>query len=206
MCLSSGLSKSYEQSILAANEAMENFPDRKVITIDSKSASLGQGLIAVHAARSRDAGKSLQETAVYIESIVQKTHLWIMVDDLKHLKRGGRISGTRMAIGTMLNVKPLLTISQNAKLTPTGKARGRNKALALFLENLEKYEYMKNETIYIAHGDIPDVAEQLKSMIINKIGEVDVVVNEIGPVIGAHTGPGTIALIFIANVERPVIN
>jgi DegV family protein with EDD domain len=201
MCLSSMLSKSYDQSMLAAREAMETYPGCKVITIDTKSASLGQGLLAVQAVKARDEGKSLDEAATYIESIIPKLQHWVMADDLHHLKRGGRISGAKAVIGTMLNVKPILTVTDKGKLAPAGKARGRNKALALFLENMNKYEYVSGEMVYIAHSDVPELAKQLADMLKEK-GVKDVVINEIGPVIGAHTGPGTIALMFIGKGDR----
>ncbi|MCL2388589.1 MAG: DegV family protein [Defluviitaleaceae bacterium] len=197
MCLSSQLSKSYDQSVMAAREASEVYPDRKVIAIDTKSASLGQGLLAVHAAKARDEGKSLEDAAAYIESISKKMQHWVMADDLHHLKRGGRISGARAMVGTMLNVKPILTMTDIGKLAPVGKTRGHSKALALFLEKLEMYEFEKNETMYIAHSDVPDLAKQLTDMITEKYGVSNFVVNEIGPIIGSHTGPGTIALMFI---------
>ncbi|MCL2199003.1 MAG: DegV family protein [Defluviitaleaceae bacterium] len=202
MCLSSMLSKSYDQSVLASREAMETYPGCKIITIDSKAASLGQGLLAVKAAKARDEGKTLDEAAKIVEDAVKTQHTWVMADDLHHLKRGGRISGAKAVIGTMLNVKPILTISDKGKLAPVGKARGRNKALSLFLENMEKYEYAKGETIFIAHSDVPELARQLVEMIGEKFGEKDIVVNEIGPVIGSHTGPGTIAIMFNAKKER----
>ncbi|MCL1863629.1 MAG: DegV family protein [Defluviitaleaceae bacterium] len=202
MCLSSMLSKSYDQSILASREAMATFPGCKVITIDSKSASLGQGLLAIKAAKVRDEGKTLNEAAEILEETVKTLHHWVMADDLHHLKRGGRISGTKAVIGTMLNVKPILTISDTGKLAPVGKARGRNKALSLFVDNMEKYEYIKGEPVCIAHSDVPESAEQLKTLLSEKFGEIDIVVNDIGPVIGAHTGPGTIAVMFNAKKER----
>ncbi|MCL2577508.1 MAG: DegV family protein [Defluviitaleaceae bacterium] len=201
MCLSSLLSKSYDQSLIAAREAEETYPGRRVISIDSKSACMGQGLLAVKAARARNAGKSLEELAAHIEEVIPKIQQWIMADDLNHLKRGGRISGAKAVIGTMLNVKPILTFFDTGRLAPVGKARGRSKALALFVEYLDKYDYVKDETIYIPHSDVPELAQQLKDMLIEK-GITDIVVNEIGPVIGAHTGPGTVALMFLGNGER----
>lgn len=205
-CLSSMLSKSYEQSVLAAREAMETYPGRKVITIDSKSACLGQGLLAVQAAKARDAGKTLDEAAAHIEKIIPKLQHWVMADDLNHLKRGGRVSGAKAFVGTMLNVKPILTMTNEGRLAPVSKARGRNKALALFLEYMDKYEFEQNEEIFIAHSDVPELAKQLADMIIEKYGKKEIIVNEIGPVIGAHTGAGTIALMFIGKGERVILN
>jgi DegV family protein with EDD domain len=201
MCLSSMLSKSYEQSQLAAREAEETFPGRRVIAIDSKSASLGQGLLAIKAAQGRDDGKSLDALAAHVNSIIPNLHHWIMADDLHHLKRGGRISGAKALIGTMLNVKPILTIFDTGRLAPVSKARGRNKALAMFIEQLDKYKYPKGDTVCIAHSDAPELAAQLKEMLTEN-GITNIVSNEIGPVIGAHTGPGTIALVFIGKNAR----
>jgi DegV family protein with EDD domain len=169
--------------------------------LDSKSASLGQGLLAVKAAKARDAGKTLDEIAAYIEGEITHTHFWIMADDLHHLKRGGRISGTKAVIGTMLNVKPILTIANTGKLMSFTKARGRNKALTMFMEQMDKYKCRKGETVYIAHSDVPEAAEQLKELLAER-GETDIIVNTIGPVIGAHTGPGTIAIVFSGDGER----
>jgi DegV family protein with EDD domain len=202
MCLSSKLSKSYEQSILAAREAMEIYPQRTVITIDSKLASMGQGMLATYAARAKKEGKTLEENAKYLEEIIYKIHAWAMPDDLHHLKRGGRISSAKATIGTMLNVKPIIAILNDGKLEAVDKTRGRNKALTLLLEKMEKYEYRKDEAVYVIHGDAPELAEQLVEMIKEKFGIKDILVGEVGPIIGAHTGPGTIAVIFLGNIER----
>ncbi|MCL1844142.1 MAG: DegV family protein [Defluviitaleaceae bacterium] len=204
MCLSSMLSKSYEQSVLAARDAMDSFPGRKVIAIDSKSASLGQGFLAVEAAKARDAGKSLDEAAAYINSLIPKLHHWVMADDLHHLKRGGRVSGFRAVVGTALNFKPMLTITDTGKLINTGKARGHKKALDAFMEKMQQLGVDKTKTVYIAHSDVPPLAQQLKALVVEKFGISDIVINEIGPVIGAHTGPGTIALMFAGEGDRVV--
>jgi DegV family protein with EDD domain len=201
MCLSSGLSKSYDQSLLAAREATETYPGRRVVAIDSKSASLGQGLLAIKAARWRNEGKTLDELSTLVEKAIPNLHHWIMADDLHHLKRGGRISGAKAVIGTMLNVKPILTIGTSGKLAPVSKARGRSKALSLFVEQAEKYDLAKGETVCVAHSDVPELAQQLIAMLAEK-GITDVVTNEIGPVIGAHTGPGTVAMVFMGNIGR----
>ncbi|MCL2839744.1 MAG: DegV family protein [Defluviitaleaceae bacterium] len=204
MCLSSALSKSYDQSVLAAREAAEAYPDRKVITIDTKSASLGQGLLAQYASKARAEGKSLEENAAYMNEIIPRVQHWVMADDLHHLRRGGRVSGASAFIGTMLSVKPILTILSDGKLAPIHKVRGRNKALAYFLDNMTEIGLNpKDQPIFIAHSDVPEFAEQLKTMVAEKFGIKDFVINEIGPVIGAHTGPGTIALVYIGGKERP---
>lgn len=202
MALSSILSKSYEQSVLAAREAMETYPGRKVVAIDTKSASAGQGLLAEHAAKAKAAGKSLDEAAAYIEELIPKLHHWVMADDLHHLKRGGRVSGARAVIGTMLNVKPILTMTDIGRLAPVGKARGRNKAYSTLVNKMEELNFEKDETVYIAHGDVLDQANTIKDMMTEQYGIKNIVVNEIGPVIGAHSGPGTISIMFLGKGAR----
>jgi DegV family protein with EDD domain len=203
MCLSSMLSKSYDQSVLAKKEAEEAYPGRKVITIDSKSASLGQGLLACYAAKGRDEGKNIDELAEYIEGLIPRLHHWVMADDLHHLRRGGRVSGASAFVGSMLSIKPVLTVLPTGKLEPLHKVRGRNKALELFLEKMDEFQFSpKSQTVFIAHSDVPDFANQLKEMIMAKFGTKNFVINEIGPVIGAHTGYGTIALIYLGEKTR----
>ena len=204
MCLSSALSKSHDQSVLAAREAMEAYPDRKVIAIDSKAASLGQGLLAYYAAKARDEGKSLEETAAYIEDLITKLHHWIMADDLHHLRRGGRVSGASAFVGTMLSIKPILTILEDGKLVPISKVRGRGKALDYMLERMNENINPADQTVFIAHSDVPEFAQQLKDLLVEKMGVKECITNEIGPVIGAHTGPGTLAIIFVGN-DRPKV-
>ncbi|MCL2204423.1 MAG: DegV family protein [Defluviitaleaceae bacterium] len=203
MCLSSQLSKSYDQSLLAAEELRGKYPERKIVTIDTKGASLGMGLLAYYAAKARDEGKSIQELTTHIEKIVPIMQHWVMADDLHHLRRGGRVSGAAAFMGTMLNIKPIIHMTKDGKLTPMTKMRGRNKALEYLLEQMTFHEMSpKDQPVYISHSDAPDMAEQLKNMIIAKHGQREFVINEIGPVIGAHTGPGTIALFFIGNERR----
>ena len=202
MSLSSMLSKTHDQSVLAAREAMEAYPSRKVIAIDTKSASLGQGCLAIKAAHSKKDGKSIEETAAFIEETISRLHVWVMADDLHHLKRGGRISGAKAVVGTMLNVKPILNIVKNGRLVPVGKVRGRNKAIAHLLERMEEYQFVKNETLFIAHSDDIELAEQMRELIVQKYGDKDFVINNIGPVIGAHTGPGTVAVMFVGNDNK----
>jgi len=203
ICLSSMLSKSYEMSILASRELAEKYPDRKIVSIDSKGASMGIGLLAVNAAKALAEGKSLDENAAYLEDIVTRLHHWVMADDLQHLRRGGRVSGAKAFVGGMLNVKPILSIKGEGKLEPLTKARGREKAFAAMVEKLGEGKYDPSEgPIYIAHSDVPDYAARMQEMITEKYGYTNFAVNHIGPVIGAHTGPGTIALIFSGKEKR----
>jgi len=203
ICLSSMLSKSYEMSQLAARDLMEKYPDRKIITIDSKAASMGIGLLGLSAIKALDEGKSIDEAAAYVNDVVTRVHHWVMADDLHHLRRGGRVSGAAAFVGSMLSVKPVLVVTDEGKLLPLHKARGREKAFDYITSKLEEAKYdPKYGPIFIAHSDVPDYAKQMQDMIAAKFGYTSFLVNEIGPVIGAHTGPGTIALIFEGGEKR----
>ena len=203
MCLSSQLSKSYEMSMLAAAEMKEKYPDRKIVSIDSKAASVGQALLAFYASKAKEEGKSLDENAVYVNNLVKKLQHWVMADDLHHLRRGGRVSGASAFVGTMLSIKPILTMLEDGRLVPLHKVRGRAKALDYFMEKMDEYKFDKTfDTVFISHSDVPDLANELREKVAAKFGNVNFVISDIGPVIGSHTGPGTIALIFMGEKER----
>ena len=207
MCLSSMLSKSYEQSVLAARELSETYPDRKIVTIDSKAACVGQGALAFYASKAKEDGKSIDENAEYINSLIPRLHHWVMADDLHHMRRGGRVSGATAFVGTMLNIKPILTMIDDGRLVPLHKVRGRGKAIDYFMDKVVEVKIDKtHDTVFIAHSDVADFAEQLKDKVAEKFGINNFVINEIGPVIGAHTGPGTIALVFVGEEKRAVVN
>jgi len=199
MCLSSGLSKSYEQSVLAANELNETYPDRKVITIDTLSASLGQGLLAQYAAEAQKNGMSLDDNAEYIKGLAGRLQHWVTVDDLHHLRRGGRVSGAQAFLGSMLSVKPILIVNHKGELVPYHKTRGRVKSLEYLADRVAEFiDEPSGQTIAISHSDAAEDAKKLRDMINAKCGKHDFLINHIGPVIGVHTGPGAIALIFLA--------
>jgi len=203
ICLSSMLSKSYEMSQMAARELSEKYPERKIVTIDSKAASMGIGLLGLTAKKALEEGKSLDEAVAGIEELVTRVHHWVMADDLHHLRRGGRVSGAAAFVGTMLSVKPVLTITNEGVLMPLHKARGRDKAFDYIASKLAEAKYdPKYGPIYIAHSDVPEYAQKMQDMITAKFGYTSFIVNDIGPVIGAHTGPGTIALIFEGSAKR----
>ncbi|MCL2189555.1 MAG: DegV family protein [Defluviitaleaceae bacterium] len=199
LCLSSGLSKSYEQSLLAVEELQKKYPERRVVSVDSKSASLGEGMLAYHAAQACREGKTLDEAAAYLQTLIPRTFHWIMADDLHHLRRGGRVSGAAAFMGTLLSVKPILTIVDSGRLIPIHKARGHEKAFEYILSRMETHEMPKDQPIFVAHSDAPEAAERLMQKISAKYGECKFFVNNIGPVIGAHTGPGTVAAVFLGN-------
>ncbi len=194
---SSALSGTYNSAHLAAKELQQVYPDRKIITIDSKGASMGLGLLIYYAFLGKKDGKSISQLTAYIESIKLKiTHLFT-VDDLGTLMRGGRLSVTSHILGTLLKVKPILHVSNEGKLVPIHKIRGRKHALAKMVELTQEYiDSSFEQTIFISHGDCLDeamlVGEELKKLLKIK----DIVYGYVGPVIGAHSGPGTIAIFF----------
>jgi len=205
MCLSSGLSKSFEQSLLAVEEMKKRYPERRVVAIDTKSASLGQGALAYYAWRAKNEGKNLSDVAEHIEKLIPNLQHWAMADDLHHLRRGGRVSGAAAFVGTMLNVKPILTVEDGGKLVPVKKVRGRKKAVEYLVEQMVLQDVkMDGQVIVIAHSDEISLATELKNAITAQFGECEFIINELGPVIGAHTGPGTIAMGYLGGA-RPIL-
>lgn len=195
---SSGLSATYMASKNAAEEVMEANPDRKVIAIDSLCASLGQGLLVKLAVDKKNSGATIEEVAEYVEGIKPNLVHWFTVEDLFFLKRGGRVSATTAVVGTMLQIKPILHVSDEGKLVSMDKIRGRQGSIkALFDKMRETAIEPAKQTVYISHGDCYDDAKKLADMISEKFGITDILISEIGPVIGAHSGPGTVALFYL---------
>ena len=196
---SSGLSSTFNSVRIATAELKEEFPERKLIVVDTLAASLGEGLIVYHAAMRKKEGLSLDETAAWVEE--NKLHLahWFTVDDLNHLKRGGRVSGAAAFVGTMLNIKPVLHVDDEGHLIPVDKVRGRRKSLEELVAHMEKTAIKPSEqTVFISHGDALDDAKYVEKLVRERLGVKTVYINPIGPVIGTHSGPGTIALFFLA--------
>lgn len=195
---SSGLSGTYMASKNAAEEVCEAHPDRKVIAIDSLCASLGQGLLVKLAVDKKNSGATIEEVAEYVESIKPNLAHWFTVEDLFFLKRGGRVSATTAVVGTMLQIKPILHVDDEGKLISMDKARGRQGSLKALLDKMKETAIEPSkQTVYISHGDCYDDAKKLADMISEELGVTDILISEIGPVIGAHSGPGTLALFYI---------
>ncbi len=196
---SSGLSSTFSSVTLATEDLKEEFPDRKIVLVDTLAASMGEGLIVWHAATRKKQGMSLDEVASWVEN--NKLHLahWFTVDDLNHLKRGGRVSGAAAFVGTMLNIKPVLHVDDEGHLIPVDKIRGRRKSLEELVARMEKTAIDPSEqTVFISHGDALEDAKFVEKLIRERMGVQTVYINPIGPVIGSHSGPGTIALFFLA--------
>ena len=202
LVFSSALSATCQNAFIAAEELRGEFPDRKLIVIDSLCAAIGLGLLVHTAAKLRDAGKSIEETAAWIEEHKLNVCHWVTVEDLMHLKRGGRVSAATAVVGTMLNIKPIIRVDDNGKLENLAKCRGRKAALNHLLDRMaESFDPTISDTVFIGHGDCPADAQYLESRVRERFGVQNVHVNYIGAVIGAHTGPG-VATVFFYGSKR----
>ena len=198
LAFSSGLSSTYQASVLAAGELREKYPDRKIYTVDTLCASLGQGLLVYLAAQEQRKGKSIEEVRDWAEET--KLHLChqFTVDDLHFLKRGGRISATTAVVGSMLQIKPVLHVDNEGHLINIGKARGRQASLKALVDKMEKTVTEEGrKTVFISHGDCRKGAVTVADMVRERFGTQDIRINFVGPVIGAHSGPGTLALFYL---------
>ena len=199
LCLnfSSALSTTYQSAVIAANELKEEFSDATIHVVDTLSASLGQGLLVYLCVQQKRAGKSLEEVRAYAEEMKNHMAHWVTVDDLNHLKRGGRISAATAAFGTMLNIKPIIYVNEEGKLISIGKARGRKAALMHVVDEMEKRMMDPQLPVFISHGDCEDDAKIVAAEVTKRTGAEVRLISYVGPVIGAHTGAGIIALCFV---------
>ncbi|MGE4277536.1 MAG: DegV family protein [Lawsonibacter sp.] len=202
LAFSSGLSATYNSSAVAVEELREKYPDRKLYTVDTLCASLGQGLLVYRAAKEREKGKSIDEVRDWVVSHKLNICHEFTVDDLHFLKRGGRISSTTAFVGSMLQIKPVLHVDNDGHLVNIGKARGRHASLKALVDKMEQTAIdPRDQTVFISHGDCLEDAALVAQMVKDRFGVQNVYVNYVGPVIGAHSGPGTLALFYVG-VER----
>ena len=201
IAFSSGLSSTYNTVKIAGEELSEKYPERKIYVVDTLCASLGEGLLVYYAAQKRSEGLDIDAVRAWVEDNKMNMAHWFTVDDLHHLKRGGRVSAATAVVGTMLAIKPVLHVDDEGHLVNVAKARGRKPSIqALCTKLLESASWDASEqSVFISHGDCEDEANYLADMIREKFSPKEIVVDYIGPVIGAHAGPGTIALFFMAN-------
>ena len=200
LAFSSGLSSTYNTAAVVGQELTEEYPDRKIIVIDTLAASMGEGLIVYKAVELKKSGKSIDEVSDYIKNnILHFVHMFT-VDDLFHLHRGGRVSKATAIMGTMINIKPVLHVDNEGKLVALSKVRGRKKSLSTLVdtmaESIKGYE-ADNDTIMISHGDCLEDAEFVANQIKERLGIQNIMINYICPTIGAHAGPGTVALFYV---------
>jgi DegV family protein with EDD domain len=198
VAFSSGLSTTANSAVMAARELMEAYPGRKVLVEDSFSASAGFGLLVYLTVQEKRKGATLEEAAKFVEDTVPHLCHWFTVDDLVYLKRGGRVSAAKAFVGGLLNIKPVLHMDNPGHLINMFKARGRHasiKALA------DKYGELAlnpgKDTVFISHGDCIEDAKLLEQMLQERYGASVELITYVGPVIGSHSGPGTLALFFL---------
>ncbi len=183
---------------IAARELSEKYPERKIIVIDSVSASIGQGLLVYYAALKKKSGATIDEVASFVNENKLKFCHWFTVDDLYFLKRGGRISQATAVVGSILNVKPLLSMNEEGKLYVFDKIRGKKKVLDLMSSKIESLN-SSYKKVFVGHADCLDDAKYVAEKISAENPSIDVTITHLGPIIGTHTGPGTVALAFVGN-------
>ena len=200
IAFSSGLSSTYQNACIAKEELLEKYPNRRIFVVDSLAASLGEGLLVDMILRKAKTELDVEALAVYAESIKQNICLYFTVDDLNHLYRGGRVSKTTAFVGTMLGIKPVLHVDENGKLIAIGKIRGRKASLDALVAKMDaKIKGYDNPYVFISHGDCLDDAKYVAGKIKEKYGIKTEIINYVGPVIGSHSGPGTVALFFVGS-------
>lgn len=196
---SSGLSGGYSNVVCGAQEVMEEYPECRIIVIDTLSGSMGEGLLIRRAVQLKREGKSIEEAAEALKELISHLCVQFTVDNLDYLYRGGRLSKTSALLGTMVNIKPVLYINEEGKLVPLSKVRGRKKSLSVLVDNMKERigSYRdKQDVVAIVHGDCLEDAQYLQGKIQEELGLEEFLIVPIGPSIGAHSGPGTIGIIF----------
>ena len=198
---SSALSTTYQSACIAAEELRQEFPDGRIIVIDSLAASRGQGMLVWYAAKKKAEGKSIDEVADWVREMAPHQDHWFTVYDLNHLRRGGRLNATSAIVGTVLAIKPILHTDAEGKLTPVSKARGMRAALDGLVKKMDELgtRPLSEQTVFICHADAQDSVDYVVSLLKERFGVTDVRANFIGPVIGSHTGAGTLGLFFFGS-------
>lgn len=199
LSFSSKLSGTYNSGRIAVNELKEKFPNNKIEILDTKSASLGEGFLVRLAALERNKGKSMDEVIEFVNNTIPNVAHWFTVDDISHLRRGGRVSALAAVFAKALTIKPIMHCDINGALVPRNKVRGRKRAIKDLFDKMVATAQPNQEYVMIGHGADLDSANQLKDLIVEHYGSnIEVVVHTIGPVIGAHTGQGVLALFYLA--------
>ena len=200
IAFSSGLSGSCNSARIAAEELKEEYPDAQIVVVDSLCASLGEGLLVHKAVQMKKAGKSLAEIAEWLENNKRNLCHVFTVDDLNHLYRGGRVSRTQAVLGTLVNIKPMLHVDEDGTLLAVGKLRARKQSITALVDMMEermKSRREENDIVFISHGDCMEDALLLKKQVEERFGIQAFLIDYVGPTIGAHSGPGTLALFFM---------
>lgn len=199
LSFSSALSGTYNSGRIAVAELKEKFPDQKTSIVDTKSASLGEGFLVRLAALERDKGKTVKEVKNFVLEMIPKVAHWFTVDDINHLKRGGRVGSVSAFVAKALNIKPIMHTDNEGRLIPRVKARGRKKSIKMLFDKMVETALPNQEIAMIGHGDDIAAANSLAEMIKAHYPGIEIIINHVGPVIGAHTGQGVLALFFLAD-------
>ena len=198
ICLSSGLSSTYQSACLAAEQLKDKYPDAEMIPVDSLAASGGLGILCERAAANREKGMSLKDNAADVQKLAHRLRHWFLVQDLEYLKRGGRVSAATALIGGLLNIKPILRINEQGALTTEFKERGYKAAARRILQLFaDQYDASSQERVYVIHADAPDVAAHLLREAQQLFPQARFTTAMLSPIIGAHTGPNMAALVFV---------
>ena len=198
LAFSSALSTTYQSAVIAADDLREAYPGRKIFVVDTLSASLGQGLLVYLCVQEKRKGKSLEEVVSFVRETIPHLCHWFTVGDLSQLRRGGRLSAGKAIVGNLLNIKPVLHVDHEGRLVPMESAKGRKKSVEALVRHMEETAIApETQRIYISHGDCLGDAEVLAAAIQSKLGVASVTIGDVGPVIGAHAGLGTLALFFL---------
>ena len=198
LAFSSGLSTTYQSAVIASQDLKEKYPQRRIRVVDTRSASLGQGLLVWYACQKRDEGMTLDQLADWVEETKYRLCHWFTVDDLMYLKRGGRVSAATAIVGTMLGIKPVLHMDDEGHLINVGKVRGRKASIEALAEKLGQLGLPgQNKKVFICHGDCLEDAKRLEAIVKEKNGVEEAFIGYTGAVIGSHSGPGTLALFFL---------
>ncbi|MBP3684030.1 MAG: DegV family protein [Oscillospiraceae bacterium] len=198
IAVSSGISTTYQSAMIAAADLREAYPQRVIQVVDSLSGSLGEGLLLWHACRMCDAGETLSNAAAWLRDHCRRICHWVTVNDLSNLKRSGRLSSAGAIVGTMLDIKPIIKVTEEGKLVSDTKVRGRRASIRMLAQKFAEYRSDSEEDLVtIAHGDCPEDAEALAAILKNEYGVKHILKGYVGPVLGAHTGPGVLGLFHI---------
>lgn len=196
---SSGLSTTFNSACIAAEELKETFPDRKIICVDSLAASAGFGMLVFLTAKEKEKGASIEDAAQFARTTFPSLAHWFTVNDLEYLKRGGRVSPTVAFVGGLLGIKPILHVDDEGHLIKVSTVRGRRASIEALADRFGELAKNKLGPVWISHGDCEEDAKALASVVKSKYGVEVSLITDVGPVIGAHSGPGTLAIFFLGN-------
>ena len=202
IAFSSGLSTTYNSGRIAALQLKEKYPEAKIIAVDTRAASAGEGLMLYLTVQEKKKGATIEEAEAFVRDLIGRMGIWFTVDDLVYLKRGGRVSPTAAFVGNLLGIKPVLYMDNEGHLIPVSKVRGRRTSIMAMADKYtEKAVDKANGTVFISHGDCLADAQLLADILKERHGVEVKIITDVGPVIGAHSGPGTIALFFVADAR-----